>query len=68
VPGSIDPAIAEFLDTLGLRPGVRVQVVEKHPFDGPLVVDVEGKERTVGERVANRIFVRKLENQEEESA
>ena len=27
-----------FLDTLGVRPGVIVEVKEKHPFDGPLVV------------------------------
>jgi len=59
VPGSTDPEVVKFLDTLGLRPGVRVEVREKHPFDGPLVLRVEGKERTVGEKVANQIYVRK---------
>ena len=59
VPGSTDPDVVEFLGTLGLRPGVRVEVQEKHPFDGPLVLRVEGKERTVGERIANQIYVRK---------
>ena len=59
VPGSTDPEIVKFLDTLGLRPGVRVEVREKHPFDGPLVVIVDGKERTVGEKVANNIYVKK---------
>lgn len=59
VPGSTDPEVVKFLDTLGLRPGVRIQVREKHPFDGPLVLDVEGKDRTVGEKVASQIFVRK---------
>lgn len=57
VPGSTDPEVIEFLDTLGLRPGVEVEVKEKHPFDGPMVVTVEGKERTVGEKIANQIFV-----------
>ncbi len=57
VPGSTDPAVVAFLDTLGLRPGVRVEVREKHPFDGPLVLRVEGHDRTVGERVAQQIFV-----------
>src|SRR6476661_6983627 len=42
VPGSTDPELIEFLDTLGLRPGVRVEVQEKHPFDGPLVLRVDG--------------------------
>src|SRR5918999_1574400 len=58
VPGSTQPDVIEFLDTLGLRPGVKVEVREKHPFDGPLVVRVEGKDRTIGEKVANQIFVR----------
>jgi DtxR family Mn-dependent transcriptional regulator len=61
VPGSTDPEIVEFLDTLGLRPGVRVEVKEKHPFDGPLVLSVDGRERTISQRVAIQIYVRKEE-------
>jgi Fe2+ transport system protein FeoA len=59
VPGSTDPEVVAFLDTLGLRPGVVVEVKEKHPFDGPLVLRVDGHDRTVGEKVAQQIFVRK---------
>ena len=59
VPGSVDPDVVAFLDTLGLRPGVEVEVREKHPFDGPLVLRVDGHDRTVGEKVARQIFVRK---------
>jgi DtxR family Mn-dependent transcriptional regulator len=59
VPGSTDPDIVAFLDTLGLRPGVRVEVKEKHPFDGPLVLRVEGKVRTLGATVANQVYVQK---------
>lgn len=61
VPGSTDPEVIDFLVALGLRPGVRVEVREKHPFDGPLVLSVAGKERTIGEKVARQIFVRKEE-------
>ena len=60
VPGSTDPEIVAFLDTLGLRPGVRVEVKEKHPFDGPLVLRVDGKDRTLGATVANQVFVQKI--------
>ena len=60
VPGSTDPEIVKFLDTLGLRPGVRVEVREKHPFDGPLVLRVDGKDRTLGEKVAHHIYVKKV--------
>jgi DtxR family transcriptional regulator, Mn-dependent transcriptional regulator len=59
VSGSTDPEIVAFLDTLGLRPGVSVQVKEKHPFDGPLVLRVDGKERTLGATVANQVYVQK---------
>ena len=58
VPGSTEPEMVRFLDTLGLRPGVRVEVREKHPFDGPLLLLVDGHARTVGERIARQIFVR----------
>jgi DtxR family transcriptional regulator, Mn-dependent transcriptional regulator len=59
VPGSTDPEVVIFLEKLGLRPGVRVEVREKHPFDGPLVLRVDGHDRTIGEKVAHQIYVRK---------
>ena len=65
VPGSTDPEVVAFLDTLGLRPGVTVEVREKHPFDGPLVLRVEGEDRTVGEKVANQIYVKKEASKKE---
>lgn len=72
VPGSTDPEVIAFLDGLGLRPGVTVEVREKHPFDGPMVLNVEGIERTVGERLARQIFVRRedssVETQRKETA
>jgi DtxR family Mn-dependent transcriptional regulator len=61
VPGSTDPDVVQFLDGLGVRPGVQVEVREKHPFDGPLVLRVDGHDRTLGERVARQIFVRKID-------
>src|SRR3954470_10064564 len=57
VPGSTDPEVVAFLDTLGLRPGVRVEVKEKHPFDGPLILRVGGRDRTLGSAVANQVYV-----------
>jgi DtxR family transcriptional regulator, Mn-dependent transcriptional regulator len=57
VPGSTDRDVVAFLDTLGLRPGVRVEVREKHPFDGPMVLLVDGHRRTVGDKVARQIYV-----------
>ncbi|MDP8975841.1 MAG: metal-dependent transcriptional regulator [Actinomycetota bacterium] len=59
VPGATDDEVVAFLETLGLRPGVRVEVKEKHPFDGPLVLVVDGHQRTVGEKVARQVHVSK---------
>jgi DtxR family Mn-dependent transcriptional regulator len=59
VSGSTDPDILVFLEQLGLRPGVHVEVREKHPFDGPLVVRVDGNDRTIGSTVANQVFVQR---------
>jgi DtxR family Mn-dependent transcriptional regulator len=65
VPGSTEPEVVAFLDTLGLRPGVEVEVREKHPFDGPLVLDVQGQARTLGIRVAQHVFVQAKKAPEE---
>jgi len=59
ISGSTEPDVVAFLETLGLRPGVKIQVLEKHPFDGPIVVQVDGDRRTLGEKVARQIYVRK---------
>jgi DtxR family Mn-dependent transcriptional regulator len=67
VPGSTDAEVVAFLDTLGLRPGVVIEVREKHPFDGPIVLRVAGNDRTVSQRVAQQIFVRKDEQAKEEA-
>jgi DtxR family Mn-dependent transcriptional regulator len=32
-----------YLDELGIRPGVKVRVLDRGPVDGPLFVDVEGR-------------------------
>lgn len=61
VPGSTDPAVVEYLDTLGLRPGVLVEVREKEPFDGPVLVRVGGQDRALGRTVATQVFVRALD-------
>jgi DtxR family Mn-dependent transcriptional regulator len=57
VSGSTDAEIVSFLGTLGVVPGAEVAVVEKHPFDGPLVVEVAGHTRTIGQRVARHVYV-----------
>lgn len=59
VPGSTDPEIVEYLNSIGLRPGVEVEVREKEPFDGPVLVRVDGTDRALGRTVASQVFVQK---------
>lgn len=63
--GSTDPELVAFLGTLGLVPGVEVRMVEKQPFDGPVVVTVDGQDRTLGERVARQIYVTRRADHDE---
>ncbi|HWB71345.1 MAG TPA: metal-dependent transcriptional regulator, partial [Egibacteraceae bacterium] len=52
VPGATEPEVCAFLEALGLHPGARIEVREKHPFEGPLVLAVDGKDRMVGWKLA----------------
>ncbi|MDQ4097063.1 MAG: metal-dependent transcriptional regulator [Actinomycetota bacterium] len=61
VPSWVDPDIVVYLGTLGVRPGVKVEVLEKHPFEGPLVLRVDGEARMLSAMVARQIYVKKDE-------
>lgn len=64
LPGSIDAEVAKFLEDLGVRPGVEVEILDKQPFGGPLVVSVDGHERMLGEKLARVILVRRANDQQ----
>ena len=66
VPGATDDEVVSFLETLGVRPGVMVEVREKHPFEGPMVLRVDGTDRTLGAKLAHLIYVRKEQHDEDE--
>lgn len=52
-----DDAMLAYLGSLGLFPGTRVRVCEVAPFNGPLMVDVDGSTYALGREVADRILV-----------
>jgi DtxR family Mn-dependent transcriptional regulator len=56
-----DAELLRYLGGLGMRPGTRVHMVEKTPFDGPLHVDVgEGTTKArhiLGQRAASEVLV-----------
>ncbi|MFL5559884.1 MAG: metal-dependent transcriptional regulator [Gemmatimonadaceae bacterium] len=52
-----DPDQLRYLATLGIRPGVEFELVERAPFGGPLTVNVSGAARQVGPQLAEHIVV-----------
>ncbi|QXD17226.1 metal-dependent transcriptional regulator [Rhodocaloribacter litoris] len=51
-----DPELLTYLETLGLLPHARVEIVEKAPFNGPITVRVEGRQEIIGHEVAGQVF------------
>ena len=49
----------QYLSTLGLVPGARVEVEEKAPFNGPLLVRIMGASYAIGRNVASVIWVKR---------
>ncbi len=52
-----DPALLRYLGALGLRPDNVVDVLNKEPFEGPMLLRVLGAERHVGHQVATSVLV-----------
>lgn len=55
-----DPAMLRYLAELGVRPGVVIELIERSPFDGPLMIRRANSDdvRALGVRVAGEIHVR----------
>ncbi len=52
-----EPEMLRYLGTLGIYPGTSVTVRERAPFEGPLLVDVEGQVHALAHAVAKEIDV-----------
>ena len=52
-----DPRMLRYLADRGIRPGVHIVCVERHPFDGPLDVEVEGVRHALGAPLARAMRV-----------
>jgi DtxR family Mn-dependent transcriptional regulator len=59
--GSMDKSALAFLESLGVWPDARVEVVAKQPFDGPLELRVGGATRVLGEKLARQIYVKRVQ-------
>lgn len=55
-----DPELLRYLEKIGLLPGVKVVVKERAPFEGPITLEIEDTEQTVGHDLATHIYVAEL--------
>ncbi len=54
-----DPAMLRFLADRGITPGVEIVVTGRQPFEGPLLVEVDGVEHALGAELVRRVRVGK---------
>lgn len=54
-----DPAMLQYLSTIGVKPGIRIHLIGCGPFDGPLMLRVEGSDTVhpFGRRLASAIRI-----------
>ena len=55
-----DPELLRYLEKIGLLPGIKVKIKQKEPFEGPVTLLIENKERVIGNEVAKNIFVAEM--------
>ena len=52
-----DEGKLRYLAELGLFPGTRVEVLDREPFEGPILVRIDGQERSLGHGLAEMVRV-----------
>lgn len=52
-----DNKLLAYLEQIGLIPGVVVTVKEKEPFNGPITISYNEKEKVIGNEIATNIYV-----------
>jgi len=52
-----DPEMLRYLSDRGIRPGTRIEVTGREPFDGPIFVSAGGGEHVLGAPLARRMRV-----------
>ena len=52
-----DPELLRYLGELGIYPGTRITLMVQAPFDGPLTLNIDNQERSLGHQAAKSIKV-----------
>ena len=52
-----NPEFLRYLEKIGIILGVKITIIEKTPFNGPIHVKLEDKEKTIGFSIAKQIYL-----------
>jgi DtxR family Mn-dependent transcriptional regulator len=52
-----DPELLRYLEKNGIIPGVKITILDKAPFNGPVKIKLEDKETTIGNSIAKDVFL-----------
>ncbi len=52
-----DPELLRYLEKIGVIPGVKIKILEKTPFNGPIKVQLEEDEQVIGHAVASEVYL-----------
>jgi DtxR family Mn-dependent transcriptional regulator len=52
-----DPELLRYLGEMGLFPQTKLRLISAAPFQGPLTVEISGREQAVGREVAGHVLV-----------
>lgn len=52
-----DPELLRYLEKIGIIPGVKIEILEKAPFNGPIKILLEKKEQVIGSNIANEVYL-----------
>jgi DtxR family transcriptional regulator, Mn-dependent transcriptional regulator len=65
--GDESPDFLSYVETLGLLPGVLVNITGRAPFNGPLMVRVGEREHALGDEFASKIWVDRVDEEPAEA-
>lgn len=52
-----DPEMLAYFEKMGLMPNVRIKILEKAPFSGPITITYNGDKHIIGHEIGRNIFV-----------
>lgn len=52
-----DPELLRYLEKTGILPGVKLTILEKAPFNGPIKVKLEDTDATIGHGIARNVYL-----------